>query len=572
MKSYTYKIFVQESNLHPNLWEGFFETIAEYDKHFVFEVSFIGQDIEFHLESTKDLSTLSAKIRPFVLQPEVQYKIQHIATHKKYSFNLSQTSNIVEIKEHREVKDGYKLEKVLWKSYTFFSFHLYTVSFLFSDQNGNKKVSRKLFSTLPLFLLQIDFSKSLKYSKKSLPSYLQIEEVSHLFQTDQSQGFLEVDGFPYFINTMHFPLKNFEFDKHTLIVGQTGVGKSKFIEGFIKEIKKRGLENEYAVILIDPHASLFSNFSSSYMHNIDFQNTACELFPSNSEPKIATELTILLFKTLLKDQFNAKMERVLKYTLFTLFLTNTMSLLSMKKFLTELEYRKEVVEALGEYDNLVHFFDTEFIEMQTKFYEIAIMPILVLIDELSFLTIFNLEQPSSLVQSIEENFLTCFSLNKIFLGEKATKLIAGLLIQEIFLLSQQHAFSKKVILIIDEVSTVENDALVAILAEARKFNLSLVLTEQYLAQTQSDLLKAILSNVYNYFIFKIAQSDAKILGQNIQIDFADEVAKLRKEKGEDEEAMKTKLMTTLNPRECLVRIFSQAKFQQTFKAKTMEVL
>ena len=48
---------------------------------------------------------------------------------------------------------------------------------------------------------------------------------------------------------------------------------------------------------------------------------------------------------------------------------------------------KEAMEGkvAEEYDYLVHFFETEFVELQTKFYEVAIMPLLVLIDELNFI-------------------------------------------------------------------------------------------------------------------------------------------------------------------------------------------
>lgn len=71
--------------------------------------------------------------------------------------------------------------------------------------------------------------------------------------------------------------------------------------------------------------------------------------------------------------------------------------------------------------------------------------------------------------------------------------------------------NKKIILIIDEVSTVENEALISILSEARKFNLGLYLAQQYLTQVSQNLLRAILSNVYNFFVFKVSDEKAKII-------------------------------------------------------------
>jgi len=249
-----------------------------------------------------------------------------------------------------------------------------------------------------------------------------------------------------------------------------------------------------------------------------------------------------------------------------------MSLLTLKKFLTELEFRQKILKDVSEeYDYLSHFFDTELVEMQTKFYEIAIMPILVLIDELTFVPAFFKESANQLETILKEKFLTCFSLNRIFLGEKATRLIAGLLIQQVFLLAQKRSINKKIILIIDEVSLVENESLISILSEARKFNLSLFLSQQYLTQISPALLQAVLSNVYNYFVFKVSDEDAKILAKNLEIKFADEVLIAEKEKGLGEEEIKRKFLVTQNPRTCLVRVFSFGKFFPCFKAKTLVV-
>ena len=425
----------------------------------------------------------------------------------------------------------------------------------------------------PLMSFEFDFKTNQKLKKKTAPLFLNLNETTRLFKSSPEESFLEVFGFPYFSDKTFFSLNNFEFDKHTLIVGQTGVGKSKFIELFIKKISGLSLTDDYRIVLIDPHANLYPQFLNLPSKiNFDFVRKSCDLFPAFSQPKIATELTILLFKTLLKDQFNAKLERVLKYVVFVLFLLNKMSLAAIKNFLTELEFRKKVLNEINDqYDYLKHFFDTEFVELQTKFYEISIMPILVLVDELSFIPIF-LQNPSQELESVlKSNFLTCFSLNRISLGDKATRLIAGLIIQQVFLLAQKKSINKKIILVVDEVALIENDGLISILSEARKFDLSLFLSQQYLTQITPELLKAILSNVFNYFVFKVSEEDAKILSKNLEIKFPDEILIKEKEKGLTDSDLRKELMVTLNPRECLVRVFSKDKFYPCFKAKTLTI-
>ena len=94
------------------------------------------------------------------------------------------------------------------------------------------------------------------------------------------------------------------------------------------------------------------------------------------------------------------------------------------------------------------------------------------------------------------------------MGEKVVKTIAGLLIQQIFLLAQARAFSQKIILIIDEVSVVQNPALASILSESRKFGLSVILTQQYFGQIEKNIQDSIFTNIYNYYVFKVSEEDA----------------------------------------------------------------
>lgn len=573
MSYYSYRVYIQGDKLGFAQWNKFFKTISAYGKNFMLEIRIRENEIDFYLLHRKDLSQLSSKIYPFLLKPEnIGLDIEKNNSRTFGFINRIPTNrNVLEVKEDEEVRKGRVLKKVVWRFNSLLKINFSKIDFYF-EKEGRIFVITKIYFKKPYYLLEIDFSEIIKYKKKTFPLYLKIEDVSELFTQDKSEGFMEIIGFPYIISPRYFSIDNFELNKHSLIVGQTGVGKSKFIELFIKELKRKNLDTEYSIIVIDPHAKLYSGFSDiNKSVEIDFKNNLCDLFPQSSDPKIATELTILLFKTLLKEQFNAKIERVLKYTLYTLFSTQNMNFFSLKKFLTELEYRKNILTRKENLESLSHFFDTEFIEMQTKFYEMAIMPILVLIDELSFLPIFNEEKPNSLLSLVENNFLMGLSLDKIFLGDKATKLIAGLIVQQVFLLAQNRLFTKKVILIIDEVSVVENDALIPILSEARKFDLSLFLSQQYLTQIQPDLLKSILSNVYNYFVFKLAEEDAKILGKNLQMDFPDEILKSTKDKGGDEEDLRVRLINSLNPRECIVRIFSKDKFHQCFKAKTVDI-
>jgi type IV secretory pathway TraG/TraD family ATPase VirD4 len=157
------------------------------------------------------------------------------------------------------------------------------------------------------------------------------------------------------------------------------------------------------------------------------------------------------------------------------------------------------------------------------------------------------------------------------MGEKVVKTIAGLLIQQIFLLAQARAFNQKVLLVVDEVSVVQNPALAAILAEARKFNLSVVLTQQYFGQIEKDLQDAIFTNVMNYYVFKVSEEDARALEGNLTIELPKEILESEKAKGLKQSDVRVQMLTNLHPREVFLRLSSQGKLLPCVKAKTMEV-
>ena len=117
---------------------------------------------------------------------------------------------------------------------------------------------------------------------------------------------------------------------------------------------------------------------------------------------------------------------------------------------------------------------------------------------------------------------------------------------------------KKLILVVDEVSLLENPIMERILAEARKFNIALILTEQYFGQISKKLQDSIFANVINYYAFRTSRSDAVILKDILNIKFAKEVT--------DED--KINLLTGLNNREVIVRVSKDGKILPVVKAKT----
>jgi len=238
-----------------------------------------------------------------------------------------------------------------------------------------------------------------------------------------------------------------------------------------------------------------------------------------------------------------------------------------------LELRTQMLQHVQGYipANVSRYFGTDFNEIRTQYYNDALQPIVAMVDELQLQPgLVNATNELSLARTVQDNFLTVFSLNKVSMGVKTVKTIAGLLIQQIFLLAQARLLNQKVILIIDEVSVVQNPAIASILAEARKFNLSVILTQQYFGQIEKDLQAAIFSNVSNYYVFRVSEEDARALEGNLNMELPRETQEADIKKGLKESDIRVRMLTELHPRELVLRLSANGKINPCIKARTVD--
>ncbi len=531
--------------------------------------------VRFFIRCDHDLSSLSNAISGILLRPcdEKEATLPE-AIRKERLVQYVTGGNILDLKEKYHIK---KMKSLEWASFSIHALRhdkaIIRSNLYFQSAGKVWTKASKLLTAFPANLLVINFETNTHYLKKTVPKYLNIEKSLHMLTSENSGALFEVDTFPYFSHNYYLNLTSFEFDKHSFIIGASGSGKSKLISLFVDRLATTALAPNYRIIVIDPHASLAEDFEHLQgTRVVNFSGESTQLFGgAATDISAATELTATLFKSLMSSS-TAKTDRLLRFSLYVLLTAQTMSLEALKRFLTETELRNQILDHVRDYvpTNISHFFGADFNELRTKYYDEALSPIISLVDEMQMQPALVGEGELSLAKTIQDNFLTVFSLNKVSMGDKVVKTVAGLLIQQIFLLAQARAFGQKVILIIDEVSIVQNPALAAILAEARKFNLTVILTQQYFGQIEENLRAAIFANVYNYFTFKVSEEDARALEGNLNIELPSELVEEEHQKGIKEQEIRVKIMTELHPRECLVRVLANGQVVPAVKARTLD--
>lgn len=574
-----FELYILTDQLLPDYWTKLYKALLSYLGTFgKFEVTFRCTDnvVRFFISANKDLSSLSNNIEGILLRPvdEKELELPETLTKERFMRFVS-GGNILDLKEKTAVRKSKDLQYAVFKVRAINIEKAIVRSNLYlKNAGGQWSKSNGLTHFFPSRMLAIDFVANTRYLKRTIPKYLDIEKSLFMLSSDNVDALFAVDTFPYFSHNYYLNLTNYEFDKHSFIIGASGSGKSKFISLFVDRLYRTALKMNYRVIVIDPHSSIAPDFAHIPESKIvNFNSESTKLFAgASADISAATELTATLFKSLMSEQYNPKVDRLLRFTLFVLFTAQTMSLDTLKRFLTEVDLRNQVLEHVSGYvpTNIVQFFGADFNEIRTKYYNESISPLVSLVDEMQLQPVLVGEGELSLAKTIQDNFLTVFSLNKVSMGERVVKTVAGLLIQQIFLLAQARAFNEKVVLIIDEVSVIQNPALASILTEARKFNLSVILTQQYFGQIEKDLRDAIFANVYNYYAFKVSEEDARALEGNLNIELPKELVEEEHKKGLKESDIRIKMMTELHPRECLVRVLANGQVVPAVKAKTVD--
>ncbi len=563
---YSSEIYLTKNNITKEEWQNFINIISNhlgYFRNWTLTIKFDQNKIQYFITTKHKLPTTINNIDFILLKKCSPLDNYNYYLSLPMYFNIG--SSLLDVYNYCEINNIGTINKVQITFRKIGSNKILSKTHLFIKQN-NIIFKTKMILSIPSNLLSINFSANKRFTYQNVPKYLDINKVLHLLNSDKIDSLFQVDTFPYLEGNFYLPQNNYSFAKHSLVLGSSGSGKSKFIASFIANLNKTNQDN-YKVVLIDPHASL-ENDIGALGQVIDFKtlSDSINLFTNPSNDVVsATENLLDLFKSLIADQYNSKLERVLRHTIYLLLSSKEFNFNTLRKVILDIEYRNYLIKQNKDHlpSSVIDFFLTDFNDLKTKSYSEAISPIIAFIDEMEMLPIFNENNlNTNLKDTINNNFLTIFSLDRTKLGDKVTKTISGLIMEQLLSLIEAHTFNKHIIFIIDEVAVIENPILSRFLSESRKYNLSLILASQYFNQISTNLKDSIFANVINYYIFRVSKLDATLLVDNLNIKIP----------LDDQKDTKIKLLSELNNRECLIRIASDDLLLPAFKAHTLDFL
>lgn len=328
-----------------------------------------------------------------------------------------------------------------------------------------------------------------------------------------------------------FGIKDADRLQHIYVIGKTGVGKSTLLQTMaISDIQQgKGLA------VMDPHGDIAENLlryvPEARIKDVVYFNATDTEYPVAFNPLSKVDRDhqhlvlaglIATFKKIWTDSWGPRLEYILRYTLLGLLSYPKATLLDIQPMLTNYDFRKKVLSYCT--DREVHtFWHEEFDKYPPQLKAEAISPILnktglfVAIKPLR--NIIGQVASSFQIRDILDHgkILIC-NLAKGKIGEDASALLGSMLVNAIQLAALSRASLpeyKRIpfYLYVDEMQSFVSLSFADILAEARKYKLSLFLAHQYIDQLHEKIRSAIFGNVGTVISFRIGAEDAEYLAR-----------------------------------------------------------
>lgn len=337
-----------------------------------------------------------------------------------------------------------------------------------------------------------------------------------------------------------FGIKQKDRGGHIYCIGKTGVGKSTLL----LNMAISDIAHGRGVGIIDPHGdiseTILDYIPKERIKDVIYFNGCDTDFPISFNPLsnvdenhryiVASNLVGTL-KKIWVESWGPRLEHILRNSILTILHYPDASLLDIQPLLTNIDFRNEVLHYVTD-TTLLNFWYKEFYAMPPALKAEAISPIINKI---------GLFQTHPLIRNIVSQKTSSFSIadvmnqKKIFianlskgaLGEDGTQLLGSLLVTQfqtaaLGRANQPITTRLPFYLYIDEMHSFVTLSFADILAESRKYELSLFLTHQYIDQLHEKILAAILGNVGTLICFRIGASDAKVLEQEFSPVFNSE--------------------------------------------------
>ncbi|MCX6789758.1 MAG: type IV secretion system DNA-binding domain-containing protein [Candidatus Gribaldobacteria bacterium] len=354
-------------------------------------------------------------------------------------------------------------------------------------------------------------------------------DITFFGQTDFRQG------------TQKFGIKRKDRRQHMYVIGKTGVGKTALLKNMALQDIARG----EGLAIIDPHGEfveeVLDHIPIERIDDVVYFNPADLDFPisfnilevpDTKYKHLVASGIIGVFTKIWANVWSARMEYILTNCILALLDTPGTTLLGILRILTDRDYRQTIVNNLQ--DPVVKaFWVNEYEEWRDQYRNEAIAPIQNEVGQfLNVSLVRNIvgQEKSSidLAKIMDSRKILLVNVSKGRVGEDNSSLLGAMLITKIQLAAMERVRipeeqRQDFFLYVDEFQNFATESFAAILSEARKYRLNLILAHQYIGQLVTDRITkvrdAVFGNVGTLISFRVGAEDAEFLEKEFTPEF-----------------------------------------------------
>jgi hypothetical protein len=325
-----------------------------------------------------------------------------------------------------------------------------------------------------------------------------------------------------------FGLPYLDRRQHFYTVGKSGTGKTTLLRNMIVQ----DIEAGCGVGVIDPHGDLATEILDYIpRHRIEdvvYFNPAdleypiglnlLEHVPPDERHLVASGI-VSVFRSIWSEFWGPRLEYILYATIAALLDCENVSLLGVQRMLSDKRYRAWVVKQVKD-PQVKSFWVNEFENYDDRFLREAVAPIQNKVGQLLMSPHLRniLGQVRSRIDArfmMDNGRIFIADLSKGKLGADKSNLLGALLVTQFQLAAMSRADIREedrrdFFLYVDEFQSFTSDSFAAVLSEARKYRLCLILSHQYIDQLRPEIRNAVLGNVGSIMAFRVGHADAKL--------------------------------------------------------------
>ena len=316
---------------------------------------------------------------------------------------------------------------------------------------------------------------------------------------------------------------------HTLILGQTGTGKSTLLLNMMQQDVDAG----HGFVLLDPHGDLADAIIPDLSDNAIYWDVADPDCPYGYNPLtyVAEQYRPLVasgiidaFKKQWSDAWGVRMEHLLRFALLALLTRPNSSMADIVPMFTDKAFRRIVMQSVTDVQ-VQAFWNDEYPKMNYKGAFDGVAPIAnklgaFLSNPVVRRALCDPDHPIRLRQIMDSGTPLVVNLSKGRLGTDVADVLGGLLLS----LVSQAAFSRVTLkpferrqftIYADEFHNFTTESTASMLSELRMFKVGMVLAGQYTSQIERPVLDAIFGNVGTLLCFRLGAQDAPLISRQL---------------------------------------------------------